>query len=222
MGCDVCFRPRVLTLHGTGSCKEFQKPWGVKFKGGGGGGEPETLRRHPRQYIFMIGFSFITLPLTAWDRSKLPRDSPALANLQTSERKKNLASSMRIFVPNLTQMGEKAWSSFFSCSGQERLEGEEERAKKRTVPCMQRNSKRWPPSSKATGTQLFGEDLQVSFLSFPFLYFPFLFSFPFCFFVFSLTWVIWRCQLMSQVFCGLASASELTRCWCRGSKKACK
>ena len=182
MGCDVCFRPRVLTLHGTGSCKEFQKPWGVKFKGGGGGGEPETLlRRHPRQYIFMIGFSFITLPLTAWDRSKLPRDSPALANLQTSERKKNLASSMRNFVPNLTQMGEKAWSSFFSCSGQEKTRGRRRKGEKKDCAMHAAKLKAVATLVKSNRHPAFWRGPAGSF---PLLSFSFLLSFLFlCFLV---------------------------------------
>jgi hypothetical protein len=138
-----------------------------KFKGGGGGDEPETLRHHPRQYIFMIGFSFITPTLTAWDRSKLQ----LLINLQTNERK--ICPQACGFVPRLTQWA-RGMIIPFSPQWARRLE---KKGKRKGLRHACSDSKRWPPSSKATGTQLLGRARVVGWFFFFFFFFPFPFSF---------------------------------------------
>lgn len=130
-----------------------------KFKGGGGD-EPETLRHHPRQYIFMIGFSFITPTLTAWDRSKLR----LLINLQTNERK--ICPQACGFVPRLTQWARGMIILFPAVGKKTREEGKKER----TAPCTQR-LKAVATLVKSNRHPAFREG-QVGFF---FFFFPFLF-----------------------------------------------
>ena len=143
----------------------------------------------------MIGFSFITPTLTAWDRSKLQ-----LLTLQTNERK--ICPQACGFVPRLTQWARGMIILFSQWARRLKKKGKKDCAMHAATPSggHPRQKQQAPSFSGGPG-----------FLSFLFSFFLFL-----CFLV-DVSHMTF--PIDEQSFCGLASANELTRLLVQGEQQ---